>query len=115
LLRSVLLNALALAVVLSLSHALLKWVSQQPHAGFADLVARQWLPIGAALALYGGVFLWYLHALRVFDMAVLFPAYTGLTLVLVALAGVLLFGETLGARQLGGIALIAGGVFLLGK
>lgn len=113
LLRSVLFNALALAAVLSLSHALLKWVSQQPHTGFADLLARQWLLIGAALALYGGVFLWYLHALRSFDMAVLFPTYTGITLILVALAGALVFGERLAVTQFAGVVLIAAGVFLL--
>ena len=112
-LGSLLFNALALAVVLALSHAMLKWVSQQPHAGFVDLLAQQWLVVGMALALYGGVFVWYLHALRRFDMAVLYPTYTSLTLILVALAGVLLFGERLGAGQIGGIVLIAAGVFLL--
>jgi multidrug transporter EmrE-like cation transporter len=46
-------------------------------------------------------------------MAVLFPIYTGLTLVLVALVGVLLFGERLSAAQAAGIVLIVVGVFLL--
>jgi small multidrug resistance pump len=113
LLGSILFNALALAVVLALSHALLKWVSQQPHAGFVELLTQQWLVIGVALALYGGVFVWYLQALRRFEMAVLFPTYTSLTLILVALVGVLVFGERLGALQVGGIVLIAAGVFLL--
>ena len=113
LLRSVLFNAGALAVVLTVSHGLLKWVSQQPHADLADLLWRQGAVVVAALALYGGVFVWYLHALRSFDMAVLFPIYTGLTLVLVALVGVLLFGERLSAAQGAGIVLIVVGVFLL--
>lgn len=113
LLRSVLFNACALAAVLAVSHALLKWVSQQPHADFAELLWRQGAVIVVALFLYAGVFVWYLHALRSFDMAVLFPVYTGLTLVLVALAGVLLFGERLSGWQGAGIVLIVGGVFLL--
>jgi multidrug transporter EmrE-like cation transporter len=46
-------------------------------------------------------------------MAVLFPTYTGLTLILVALAGVAWFGESVALPQAAGIALIASGVFLL--
>jgi multidrug transporter EmrE-like cation transporter len=111
--RSLFANAAALALVLALSHAILKWVSRQPHAGFADLLARNGLPVAFALALYGGVFVWYLHALRTFDMAVLFPTYTGLTLILVALVGVAWFGESIALPQFAGIALIAAGVFLL--
>ncbi len=41
------------------------------------------------------------------------PLYTGLTLILVALVGVLLFHERLSPMQIGGIGLIVGGLFLL--
>ncbi|MEO8849203.1 MAG: hypothetical protein ABI440_11330 [Casimicrobiaceae bacterium] len=106
-------NAVGLAVVLSAAHALLKWASQQPHASFVELLATQGLVVALALALYGGVFLWYLHALTHFEMAQLFPLYTGLTLIVVAMMGVVLFHERLLPLQWGGIALIVGGLFLL--
>jgi multidrug transporter EmrE-like cation transporter len=106
-------NAAALAVVLTAAHALLKWASQKPHATFVELLTSQGAVVALALALYGGVFLWYLHALRRFEMAELFPLYTGLTLILVACTGVLLFGERLAPVQIGGILLIVAGLFLL--
>jgi small multidrug resistance pump len=106
-------NAAALALVLTTAHALLKWASQKPHATFVELLMSQAPVVALALALYGGVFLWYLHALRRFEMSELFPLYTGLTLILVALAGVWLFGERRSPLQMGGIGLIIGGLFLL--
>ncbi|MBS0321481.1 MAG: hypothetical protein JSR18_13135 [Proteobacteria bacterium] len=106
-------NAAALSIVLTLSHAILKWVTRQPHTGFVDLLQSRGGWVLLALSLYGGVFLWYLDALRRFDMSVLFPVYTGLTLILVALVGVLAFGERLAWAQMLGVLLIVGGVFLL--
>ena len=108
-----LVNAAALALVLTTAHALLKWASQKPHATFIELLMSQGAVVAIALALYGGVFMWYLHALRKFEMSQLFPLYTGLTLILVAVVGVLLFHERLSPMQVGGIALIIGGLFLL--
>ncbi|HXU52319.1 MAG TPA: SMR family transporter [Casimicrobiaceae bacterium] len=108
-----LINATGLALVLTTAHALLKWASQKPHATFVELLTSQGAVVGVALALYGGVFLWYLHALRRFELAELFPVYTGLTLVFVACTGVLLFGERLSMMQIGGIGFIAAGVFFL--
>jgi multidrug transporter EmrE-like cation transporter len=110
---SMLLNAVGLALVLTTAHALLKWASQKPHATFVELLTTQGGIVGLALALYGGVFLWYLHALRRFELAELFPIYTGLTLVFVTCAGVWLFGERLSLVQMGGIGFIAAGVFFL--
>jgi small multidrug resistance pump len=108
-----LVNAAALALVLTTAHALLKWASQKPHATFIELLMSQGVIVAIALALYGGVFMWYLHALRKFEMSQLFPLYTGLTLILVAVVGVLLFHERLSPMQVGGIGLIIGGLFLL--
>ncbi|MEP7062269.1 MAG: hypothetical protein ABI881_07710 [Betaproteobacteria bacterium] len=108
-----LVNAAALALVLTTAHALLKWASQKPHTTFVELLTSQAPVVTLALALYGGVFLWYLHALRKFEMSELFPLYTGLTLILVALVGVMWFHERLSPLQFGGIGLIVGGLFLL--
>lgn len=108
-----LINAAALSLVLTTAHALLKWASQKPHETFVELLMAQGAVVALALALYGGVFMWYLHALRKFEMSQLFPLYTGFTLILVALVGVLLFNERLSPMQIGGICLIVGGLFLL--
>jgi multidrug transporter EmrE-like cation transporter len=110
---SMIVNAAALAVVLTIAQALLKWASQKPHATFVELLMTQGGVVGLALALYGGVFLWYLHALRRFELAEFFPIYTGLTLVFVTCAGVLLYGERLSLVQVGGVGFIVAGVFLL--
>jgi small multidrug resistance pump len=108
-------NAAALAVVLTIAPALLKWASQKPHDTFVELLMTQGAVVALALALYGGVFMWYLHALRKFEMSQLFPLYTGLTLILVAIAGVVLFNERLAPVQIGGILLIVGGLYLLAR
>lgn len=108
-----LLNAGALAIVLTAAHAILKWSTRQPHDSFMALLAARGPWVLLALMLYGGVFLWYLDALRRFEMALLFPIYTGLTLVMVSLVGVLAFGERLALPQMGGIVLIIAGMFLL--
>jgi small multidrug resistance pump len=106
-------NAAALAAVLTVAHAILKWATREPHASFIELLQARGLWVVVALALYGGVFLWYLDALRRFQMSLLFPLYTGLTLVLVSVVGVVAFGEKLALPQMGGIALIIAGMFLL--
>jgi multidrug transporter EmrE-like cation transporter len=106
-------NAAALALLLAASHALLKWVSQQPHHGIADLLARHWLATGSALAIYAGVFFYYLAALRWLNMSLLYPVYTGAAVLLVVVTGCIVFGERIDARQILGAALIAAGVYAM--
>jgi small multidrug resistance pump len=110
---SMFVTAVALSLVLTTAHALLKWASQQPHVTFADLLMTHGVVVAAALALYGAVFLGYLYALRQFEMSELFPLYTGLTLILVACVGVVMFGERLSLQQIGGIAAIIAGLVML--
>ena len=110
-LRSLAFTAGALAVLLTASHALLKWVSQQPHDGVLDLLARHWLATGCALAVYGFVFFYYLAALRWLNMSLLYPIYTGAAVLLVVVTGCVLFGERIDARQVLGAVLIAAGVY----
>lgn len=109
--KSLALNAAALALLLTASHALLKWVSQQPHDSVLDLFARHWLATGGALAIYGLVFFYYLIALRWLNMSLLYPVYTGAAVLLVVIVGCAVFGERLDARQALGAVLIAAGVY----
>jgi len=64
------------------------------------------------LVLYGGAALLYIVALRRIPMSVALPC-TAISYVAAALIGHYAFAEPIGAAQIGGIALISGGVLLL--
>jgi multidrug transporter EmrE-like cation transporter len=66
------------------------------------------------LALYGSAAFLYIVALRRIPVSVAFPSVS-LSYAIVAVLGHVLFGEPFGARQLGGIALIVGGVVLINQ
>lgn len=107
-------HAFLLAFLLASSHALLKWVSLQTHANYTELLLRQWQPIMASLAIYGLVFFYYILVLRSSPVSTLYPVYTGLSVLLVMLAGRTLFAEPLGSGQLLGAAFILLGIVLMG-
>lgn len=88
-------HALALAILLASSHALLKWVSIQPHENYLDLLMRQWFVIMSSLAIYGLVFFYYILVLRSSPVSTLYPVYTGLSVLFVMLIGKFLFDEAL--------------------
>src|SRR5262245_26752889 len=64
------------------------------------------------LALYGSAAFLYIIALRKIPLSVAFPSVS-LSYAIVAVLGHFLFGEPFGLRQIGGIALIMGGVALI--
>ena len=64
------------------------------------------------LGLYGGAALLYIVALRRIPMSVALPC-TAASYIAAAMIGHFVFGEPLGPRQLGAIALISAGVVLL--
>ena len=66
------------------------------------------------LALYGSAAFLYMVALRKIPMSVAFPSVS-LSYAIVAVLGHFLFGEPLGIKQIGGIALIMGGVVLINQ
>ena len=66
------------------------------------------------LALYGSAAFLYLIALRKIPVSVAFPSVS-LSYAIVAVAGHFLFGEPFGLKQIGGIALIMGGVVLINQ
>lgn len=68
----------------------------------------------AGLALYGSAAFLYIIALRKLPVSVAFPSVS-LSYAVVAVLGHFLFGETFGIKQLGGIALIMGGVVLINQ
>jgi len=68
----------------------------------------------AGLALYGSAAFLYIVALRKIPVSVAFPSVS-LSYAIVAVLGHFLFGEPFGLRQIGGIALIMGGVVLINQ
>jgi len=68
----------------------------------------------AGLALYGSAAFLYLVALRKIPVSVAFPSVS-LSYAIVAVLGHFLFGEPFGIKQIGGIALIMGGVVLISQ
>ena len=68
----------------------------------------------AGLALYGSAAFLYIIALRKLPVSVAFPSVS-LSYAIVAVFGHFLFGEPFGIKQLGGIALIMGGVVLINQ
>jgi small multidrug resistance pump len=66
------------------------------------------------LALYGFSAFLYIIALRKIPVSVAFPSVS-LSYALVAILGHFLFDEPFGVRQIGGIALIMGGVGLINQ
>ena len=68
----------------------------------------------AGLALYGSAAFLYMMALRKLPVSVAFPSVS-LSYAIVAVLGHFLFGEPFGIKQIGGIALIMGGVVLINQ
>ena len=66
------------------------------------------------LALYGSAAFLYIVALRKIPVSVAFPSVS-LSYAIVAVLGHFLFGEPFGIKQIGGIALIMGGVMLINQ
>ena len=66
------------------------------------------------LALYGSAAFLYIVALRKIPVSVAFPSVS-LSYAIVAVLGHYLFGEPFGLKQIGGIALIMGGVVLINQ
>ena len=112
---SMLLNAFVLASLLASSHALLKWVARKEVASYLELVTNYWLPIGTSLAIYGGIFFYYIQVLRRHDIGVLYSTYTGASILLVLLFGIFFFGESLSRMQIVGCGLVILGIFFIGK
>jgi small multidrug resistance pump len=68
----------------------------------------------AGIALYGASASLYIVALRKIPVSVAFPSVS-LSYAVVAVLAHFLFGEPFGIRQIGGIALIMGGVVLINQ
>jgi multidrug transporter EmrE-like cation transporter len=75
----------------------------------------RWQGLGLGLLVYGVALVLFAALLRRAELAVIFALWVGIATVLLALAGWWLFGETLSLRHLAGLALVVGGIILLGR
>lgn len=107
-------HALILASLLAGSHALLKWVSVQPNNGYIDMLFNHWKGVFAALALYGFIFFYYIVVLRSSPVSILYPVYTGLSVLFVLLVGRFVFSEPLTSLQVLGAGFVLAGIVLMG-
>lgn len=103
--------ALAIGIVAGIGgQVLLKLGADAP-----DFVSQVLRPSTlAGLALYGSAAFLYIVALRKIPVSVAFPSVS-LSYAIVAVLGHYLFGEPFGMKQIGGIALIVGGVVLINQ
>ena len=112
---AILTHALILATLLASSHGILKWVSVQPHENYVQMMLQQWKAVFAALALYGFIFFYYIVVLRSSPVSILYPVYTGLSVLFVLLVGRFAFSEPLSTAQMMGAACILAGIILMGS
>ena len=112
-LGSVVLTAFA---QLSLKVASGRFADAAPDQSFLQGLLMQLLhPLTmAALAAYVGSTLLWLVALRALPLSVAYT-FSGVTIIVVAVMGVVLLGETLVARQIAGIALVITGALMVAK
>ncbi len=75
---------------------------------------NRWSGLVAGLIVYGLALILFAVLLRRAELAVIFCLWVGVAAVLLALVGWWLFGESLSLRHLAGLALVIGGVLLLG-
>lgn len=86
---------------------------QSGAAGLASLATEPWLWAGLGLA--GVLLTTYLYALTVVPVGVAYPVVTSMATAGVVVTGALLFGESVKATGLIGIALIVAGVVLVAR
>jgi len=110
---ALLFNSLLLATLLASSHGVLKWVADQSQDDYSQLLA-QWKYIGLALSIYGFIFFYYILVLRSSPVSLLYPVYTGLSVIFVLFVGRIFFDEPVGIFQALGVLAIVVGIVLLG-
>ncbi len=80
-------------------------------SGAKAVLLQPWLWLGCTLA--GVIFVSYLYAIRAVPLSSAYPIATSSATIGIALAGSLLFGETIGVRGALGIAFVLAGLLLL--
>lgn len=110
---SVILNALLLAALLTISHGMLKWVSLSPQLSFLESILSKWLVVSGAIFIYVFIFFYYIYVLRGTAINTLYPTYTGLSIIFVFVMGVFVFSESTKPVQVLGCLFIVAGILMV--
>ena len=105
--------AALLAIALAVANVFLKLAANSGEHSALEMYSNNVGKIGIALFFYFGVFLIYPLLLKHFPLNVIFPVYTGLTILFVTLAGVLMFEEKFALHQFFGVSLLITSVALI--
>lgn len=105
--------AIGLAVTLALSHMILKRIANEGDDSLLHMFINHHEKFILALTLYFFVFVAYSIALRQMSLSILYPVYTGLSMLCVVAIGVWVFNERLVTAQYVGIIFILLGISLL--
>jgi small multidrug resistance pump len=105
--------AALLAIALTIANIFLKLAASAGQQTVYELYTNNIGKISIALFFYFGVFLVYPLLLKYFPLNVIFPVYTGLTILFVTFAGAFLFQEKFALHQFVGIALLIIGIVLI--
>lgn len=107
-------DAILLASVLALTHVLMRTIGiRSSQQGFLEMLFSNWHLFLLAVSLYGFVFVYYTAALRYQKLALLYPLYTGLSVILVFGAGIYYFSESISFIQIVGCAFLILGIVLI--
>ena len=113
LITSPILNSLLLATLLTFSHGLLKWVSIQKSNTHLELIIEYWWVYVTSIGLYVFIFFYYAYILKSTPISMLYPIYTGLSIISVFLMGVVIFNEPVTAKQIIGCIFILTGMYFV--
>jgi len=103
-------NAVGIALVLAISHALLRHGSMLQQA---PLEYPRVAYTAAAMLIYVGIFFYYGQLLQRFALSRLYPVYAALSITFVYAAGAVLYREPVTVRGLVGSLLIIIGVLVV--
>ena len=100
-------------MLLTTANILLKMVSAVETETGIEMYTASPIKLLISSGLFFGIFLLYPFVLRFYPISVVFPCYTGITVLLVMLSSALLFDEKIGLPQLAGSVLLVIGIALI--
>ena len=110
-----LIHAFFLSTLLADTHTLLKWVAAQGQGGYLATLLQYWYFVALALVLYGFIFFYYIFVLKFTSISLLYPVYTGMSILFVLIASRFFFDEQLAGLQQCGAIFVIFGIALMSK
>jgi small multidrug resistance pump len=102
-----------LAGLLTSANILMKMVSAVETDTYIGMYLASPVKILISSGLFFGVFLLIPYILRFFPMTIIFPCYTGITVLLIMVAGTVLFDEKVALPQIAGSILLVISIALI--